>query len=150
MQATTTVPTIQPPVSTIPEIEVDPLETKPSPPDKQWATIRDTIQGVLKVATDVKDIVGEPAGPIIGLLAGTGLTIIEMLNVSSLGEFAAANTNHLLIAKDMEDNREDAVDLGLRISELLQIVAGFLENRRAKESGAMYATTIKHLKSFST
>ena len=84
MQRTTSTSAIQPPASPIPEIQAKRVKTKPSPPDKRWATIKDTIQGVLKVATDVKDIVGEPAGPIIGLLASTGLTIIEMLNVSSL------------------------------------------------------------------
>ena len=56
----------------------------------------------------------------------------------------------LFFLKDMEDNREEAIDLGNRISELVQIVAGFFENRRSKQRGLMYSKTIKQLDSFST
>ena len=46
-----------------------------------WSTIVDAVEGGLGVLSTITDFIPAPAGSIVKLMAGTGLTIIEMLKV---------------------------------------------------------------------
>ena len=57
-----------------------PLKEKKA--DTRWGTIQDTMKSFLGIVGEVKGFIPEPAGSIVGALAGTGLTVIEMLQVN--------------------------------------------------------------------
>ena len=83
----------------------------------------------LKGAAGVADVIPDPAGTIVKMIAGTGVKVMDVLDVSRPHSFSPRDSRLISQSKDIDDNKNDAKTLGGHIRSLVQAVIQYLPHK---------------------
>lgn len=93
---------------------------------------KDTVLGgfkvILKSASGVADVIPDPVGKIVKMIADTGIKVMDVLDVS-VSDFRIQVQAELYL-QDVNDNKDDAMKLGAHIRSLVQAIVQYLPHKK--------------------